>query len=278
MKIFIVGLGLIGASYAQRLHQKNHQVYGYDKAESVRKKALMQGVIKDDTIELITSSDIVILALYPQANIDFVKTYKHLFTKDQIITDVSGVKTGMVEPIEAMLDGHGQYVSHHPMAGSEKPGFEARNPALFEHANMIIIETSSTSKKSIEGLKTLAHDLGFKKTIITTPQMHDALIAYTSQLPHTLAIALINANTHKESFNFAANSYKDLTRIASINAAMWSELFISNKTALSQEMAKMIHELQTIKHHIDQADADGLKHYMSQAKERRDAYGNHQND
>jgi len=273
MKVFIVGLGLIGASYAQRLTKQNYDVYGYDKAPKTLQKALKQGIIKSGELETITRCDIIVLALYPKDNVTFIKTHVHLFHEKQIITDVSGVKVPMLKEIERVLPDTISYVSHHPMAGKEKPGYDAKDATLFEGKTAIMIKTSKTDNGDLVKLEAFLSVIGFSVFITTSPKHHDKMIAHTSQLPHVLALVLM-ALSDTDTPAYAANSYRDLTRIASINAPMWRELFESNKTFLSDEIKSMITELSRIETLIDGKHSTELETYMQKVKEKRDAYGN----
>ena len=224
---------------------------------------------------MMSTCDVVVLALYPEANIKFVKNNLDRFKAGQLLTDVSGVKRTMVAAIESLLPKTVDYVSHHPMAGSENPGFDARDRTLFRGANAIVITTPNTRNDPVDRLKKLLETIGFSTIKEATPERHDAFIALTSQLPHALAMALMKGSD-VETLDFAGNSFKDLTRIASINAPMWSELFLSNKEYLIEELHKMSEELLLIAQYLKTDDATALTRYMEASKEKRDVYGNHQ--
>lgn len=270
MKIFIVGLGLIGASYAAKLKEK-HEVYGYDNEDATLKKALNKKLILASELEHIKTSDMVILALYPEAITPFLKRHISLFNPFQIITDVAGTKVRLLDEIDTVLPKELTYISHHPMAGRELGGFDQHDKDLFKEASAIIINESASSE-ALNHLKLILHDLGFKRIVETTRHVHDARIAFTSQLPHALALALMHMAKSPDILSFSGNSFKDLTRIASINKALWSSLFLENKTALSHEIDSMIQNLETIKTFLNHTDQESLKAYMATAKERRDRY------
>lgn len=270
MKVFIVGLGLIGASYAAKLNE-NHNVYGYDQSPSVISKALNQKLIIDSDLSHITSSDVVILALYPQAIITFLKEHLALFNANQVITDVSGTKEKLLDAIDQILPKDFTYISHHPMAGREKGGFDQHDKNLFSQASVIIINEKSNDK-GLSVLKQLFHDLAFKTIVETNRHHHDERIAFTSQLPHALALALMHMSDDKEVLSFSGNSFKDLTRIASINNILWSSLFLENGNALNHEIDSMITHLTRIKSFINDNNKEALMTYMATAKERRDRY------
>jgi prephenate dehydrogenase len=277
MNVFIVGLGLIGASYASRLTELNHHVYGMDKNPDVETNALKDGCILANDVKYMYKANIVIIALYPQDTIDFIETHAAHFNPNQIITDVSGVKDYIVANIEACLPSGVHYVSHHPMAGKETPGYEARNSKLFMKANAILIQTENTNLDAMAKVEHLLKTIGFSSCVITTSKLHDKLIAYTSQLPHVLAMVLVHINEENSILDYTGNSYRDLTRIASINAELWSELFISNHDTLSNVIDDTIEALKDIQLMIKDNKVEPLKTFMNTAKEKRDSYGDNQN-
>ena len=274
MKVFIVGLGLIGASYAERLKKLNHTVDGFDKNEEVLALAKRDQCIESGNLEAMKQADIVIIALYPKATMRFIKDHLHLFQKGQIITDVSGVKHTIVPIIETWMPNNIHYVSHHPMAGKETSGYNAKNAELFQGANAILIETAQTNFHAKHTLKTLLKDIGFTSIITATPEEHDEKIAFISQLPHALAMALMAMNTDEAILSFSGNSFRDLTRIASINKTLWTELFLENKTTLTHILERTIKELTTIKELISNDHQPALENYMQNVKEKRDNLGN----
>ena len=195
MKIFVVGLGLIGASYAEGLHQAGHHVYGYDLIDKNIEKGIHLGFIeKDNSLSKISVADLVILALYPKDNIDFIQNHKNLLVAGQILTDVSGTKSWMMDEIEKILPNGISYTSHHPMAGRESSGFESRNVHMFKNANFIIVKGKKSDKNDIGTLELVAKNLKFGKITVTDAKTHDELIAFTSQLTHILAVTLIQSD------------------------------------------------------------------------------------
>lgn len=277
MNVFVVGLGLIGASYASRLTELNHHVYGMDKNPNVERNALKDGCILSNDVKYMYKADIIIIALYPQDVVDFITTHASQFNQNQIITDVSGVKETVVTEIEECLPKGVHYVSHHPMAGKEVPGYEARDAKLFIDTNAILIQTKDTDLKALAKVEHLLKTIGFSSCVITTPKTHDTLIAFTSQLPHVLAMVLVHRNKADNILDYTGNSYRDLTRIASINASLWSELFLSNQGALSDVLDDTIESLRHVQTMIKNNDVDALKLFMTTAKEKRDRYGNDKN-
>jgi prephenate dehydrogenase len=270
MKIFIVGLGLIGSSYAEALHLKGYDVYGYDIINENVKRGIELGFLNQASeLHMLPVCQLVILALYPKDNVEFIHQYRYLFKKGQQLTDVSGVKDFMMTQIEKIIPEGISYTSHHPMAGRELSGFENRKIDMFKKANFMIVKGEKSEPKDIEVLKQIANDLGFSKTIITDAKTHDALISFTSQLTHVLAVSLIQSDQFEQTKEATGDSFRDLTRIAKINEVMWSELFLENKEALIQTMNTFIREIQHVKELILLEDKDSLQKYLKEAKEKR---------
>lgn len=273
MKIFVVGLGLIGASYAEGLHQAGHHVYGYDLIEKNIEKGIHLGFIeKDNSLSKISVADLIILALYPKDNVEFIQKNKNLLTAGQILTDVSGTKSWMMDEIEKILPNGISYTSHHPMAGRESSGFESRNFHMFKNANFIIVKGKKSDKNDIGVLELVANNLKFGKITVTDAKTHDELIAFTSQLTHILAVTLIQSDHLKETKEATGDSFRDLTRIAKINEVMWTELFLENKDALVTKINEFMTELVYIKELILDDDKKRLMNYLKEAKEKRKSF------
>lgn len=270
MKIFIVGLGLIGASYAEGLHQKGHKIFAYNRNEEHVKTAVKQGFVEsDNSLKRLTSCDLVILALYPEHNVEFVKNNLDLFKKGQVVTDVSGTKTKMMQEIEAMLPEGVSYTSHHPMAGKETSGFLSRDHNMFKNANFLIVKGSRSIDKDEKLLTEIANSLRFGKITVMDAKTHDELIAFTSQLTHVLAVTLVHSDHLTLTKEATGDSYRDLTRIAKINEFMWTELFLENKDALLNKISDFEIQLEKIKQLIKEGNVLELQKYLKEAKERR---------
>ena len=270
MKIFIVGLGLIGASYAEGLKKKGHQIYGYNRTKRVVDLAIKEGIIeKDNSFEKISEANVIILGLYPEHNVEFLKKHQSFLRKGQLVTDVSGTKVWMMDEIEKIISESISYTSHHPMAGKEVSGYHAKDYKILGNANFIIVK----GKKSLENdeiiLRTIAKDLGFGKITVTTPEKHDELIAFTSQLTHVIAVSLVHSDHLEETKGATGDSYRDLTRIAKINENMWTELFLENKQALLKKISDFEKELDDLKTLIKNNDKSNIQKYLKDAKEKR---------
>lgn len=271
MNILIVGLGIIGASYAKGLKIKGHYIYGVDKLDSTLEYALKNNIIDEGSLEaskFIDKADLIILGLYPNNLIEFLKEYKSKFKENQIITDVCGVKSHFLKEAYELAK-PACYISHHPMAGREKVGIEYSDNKIFEGANFLIINYK-TEEPEINVLKKISKDLNFGKVSIISMEKHDKMIGYTSQLAHAIAVALVNSDTEDDTFSFIGDSYRDLTRIAKINKNLWSELFLSNKKYLIDEIDNFQDELNDIKECLINDDSAKLKEIFEESKTRRE--------
>lgn len=261
MKVLVVGLGLIGGAYAYRLANKGYEVYGCDtnsKALDYAKenKYIIEG--STDAFKLIPDMDIIVLSIYPQAIINFLKENNTYFNSNQIITDVCGVKTSFVNDAERLAY-PAVYCSHHPMAGREKIGIEYSKECIFEGANFLITPSEKTPSEVIDKISNLGVDLGFSRISIMDYNRHDEMIGFTSQLTHAIAVSLVNSDHDSETKNFIGDSYRDLTRIAMINENLWSELFLENKDFLVKHINSFEIELNKLKNALANNDKEALK-------------------
>ncbi len=274
-KILIVGLGLMGGSYAQRLHDIGYNVYAIDVDEQALIDAKKEGVIKnkDETNEeLISNSDIIILCIYPSMMASWIEKHNHLFKDNTLITDISGVKGCVVDQIQNVLKKSCEFISMHPMAGRETKGFKNRDTNIFLPANMIVVPTEKNTKEAISFAYDLSVLLRFKNVEILSVEEHDAMIGYLSQLPHAIAVALINCRDTNHLHKYTGDSFRDLTRIAKINESLWSELFMSNKENLLPLIDTFINELSSLRDDIANSDIDSLKQKFISSTERRKAF------
>lgn len=272
-KILIIGLGLIGGSYAKGLMKKNYEVYGVARRREVIEYAKQNNFIIDGTIDLnkeyISDFDRIIFGLYPKALIEFVDKYKNDFKPETIITDVTGVKGAIVDIVQNELDGKAEFIPAHPMAGKEKLGIENADYKIFKNANYIITPTDKNTEKGIEFAKQIATDLEFRKISILSVDEHDEMIAYLSQLTHCIAVALMTGKNSTHLVDYTGDSFRDLTRIANIDENMWSELFLLNKDKLIKEMEIFENEFDKLKNAIKNEDVDTMKQMMRLSSERR---------
>lgn len=271
MKICIVGLGLIGGSYAMGLSLKGHEVYGIDqdiKAIEYAKEHqyIKNGYTKDYSI--LSQCDCIILAIYPQGILDFLKQHASLFKENQVITDVCGVKSSFVRKA-TLLAGKATYLSHHPMAGKEKIGIQYADSSIFKGANFLITPIDSPNSFAEDVLKRIAQDLEFGRITTISIERHDQMIGFTSQLTHAIAVSLVNSDHDEDTVRFIGDSYRDLTRIAMINDTLWSELFLENKEYLLEHISNFEVELDILKNALKQNDKATLKKLFNQSTQTR---------
>ena len=271
MEIGIVGLGLIGGSLAKAISQNtDHTVYGTDLSEQVVRKAVLVDAIEQPlTDELLPQCDIVIVALYPQATIDYVKEHAHLFRKESIVVDCGGIKKLVCDTLIPLAEDHGfLFVGGHPMAGLEHSGFTYAKKSLFNNASMIFTPTKGPIE-SMKKLKELFTSIGFTNIEISTAEEHHRKIAFTSQLAHVVSNAYIKSPTALEHSGFSAGSYKDLTRVAKLNEVMWTELFLENADNLAAEIDTLIGNLQQYSTAIRERDAKTLCALLKDGREKK---------
>lgn len=271
-KIVIVGLGLIGGSLAKAFRKYSEcTVAGIDREESVLRAALESGAIdKIGGEEDIRTADVLYLCLYPQADIDFVKQYLHLIGPDCLVTDTCGIKSEICAQLPKLAEENGfLFVGGHPMAGKEQNGFAASDADLFLGASYLIVPCGAP-QQAVDLLKAIAVELGFGGTVLTTPEHHDGMIAFTSQLPHVLACAYVKSPSCPGHNGFSAGSFRDVSRVAHINEALWPELFIDNRQALCLELDILLDNLKELRAAIGREDRDGLTLLLKQARAIKD--------
>ncbi len=262
MKILVVGLGLIGGSYCKAITSyTKHEVYGFDLDHDVISAAEKCGCIKKGADENdFGTFDMIIVALHPNAAISFMNNSINKFRKGAILTDVCGIKGEIVSDITEKAAQHGvHYVGTHPMAGKERFGFEFSDGSLFIGANFIVTPIETTDKNSLLAVETLAKDMGFGKIVETSPFEHDSVIAYTSQLAHVVSSAYVKSPTMQKELGFSAGSFKDMTRIATLNESMWTSLFLANKDCLVYEIDQLVEHLSEYRKAISENDAQTLE-------------------
>ncbi len=273
MKILIVGLGLIGGAYAYRLSNKGYEVYGSDINQESINYAKENNFILDGDIDpkkYISDMDVIVLGIYPQTILDFLKENNSLFKENQLITDVCGVKSSFVEDAVA-LSAPAIYISHHPMAGREKIGIKYSKECVFEGANFLITPTIEDCEDKIELLKKIGTDLGFSKISVMSIKKHDRMIGFTSQLTHAIAVSLVNSDSDIDTKLYIGDSYRDLTRIAMINESLWSELFLENRLYLLEHIEAFEQELSTLRMALLRNDKETLvKLFRSSTKIRKE--------
>lgn len=275
MRIVVVGLGVIGGSFTMALKEAGYNdVYGIDINEKTLIKAKNLGLIKEGFTsgeEIIKSADLIIISLYPRLVKKFIIDNKENFKDGAIITDATGIKKMFIEHIVSILPQNIDFVFGHPMAGREKKGIDFASSEVFKGANYILTPVSRNKEENLKLIENLVYKLGFKRVRRITPEEHDELIGFTSQLPHSLAVALVNSDVEgRDTGSFIGDSYRDLTRIANINEDLWSELFLGNKENLLKSIEAFENELDKIKDSIKNDDKEGLKELFIKSTKRRE--------
>lgn len=272
-KILIVGLGLLGGSYAKALTKKGFTVTAITRSQSsidyaLREKIISQGSAFVDE-ELIAEADLVVFALYPHVFIEWIRKNQKFFKPGAIITDVTGVKESIVGTIQDMLRPDVEFIAAHPMAGREVYGVQNSDDRIFEGANYIVTPSQKNTHAAIELCCDLGKTLGFAKVSEISPKEHDKMIAFVSQLTHCIAISLMTCQKTERLEDYTGDSFRDLTRIARLNEDMWSELFLINKTQLLHQLTLFERELNSLRCMLEEDDVEGLKSMMRYSTARR---------
>ncbi len=271
--ILIVGLGVIGGGYARALTRKGYTVNCITKEQSTVDYALAHGMIAKGTTavdsDMVGSADLVIFALYPHIFVEWLQAYQHLFKAGAVITDVTGVKGGIVSTVQQLLRPDVEFIAAHPMAGRERSGVEYSDDRVFQGANFIVTPTARNTPEAIALCKQLGHILGFARIVELTPERHDEMIAFLSQLTHCIAVTLMTCNNAPALEEYTGDSFRDLTRIAKINDEMWSELFLLNRDALLEQMDRFSNEFAALRQMLATGDRDGMRDMMRRSTERR---------
>jgi len=272
-KVTIVGLGLIGASYGLALKKLNYKnVSGVDISSEILIKAEERGIIIKGYLsakEALKDSDLVIIALYPNETINFIKSNLNNFKLGAIITDTAGLKEEIVTEINSILPKTLDFIGGHPMAGREGKGIDMASGEIFKGASYILTPVKENNEKNVELLSKIAYNMGCSKVIKINPRTHDNIIGFTSQLPHILAITLINSNECENIDSFVGGGFKDLTRIAINNSSLWSQLLIQNKNNLINSIESFQKEVEGIKQALINGDESFIKEKFEGANKKR---------
>ncbi len=278
LTVTIVGLGVIGGAFAQSLKDIGVKtVYGIDIDENTLRKAEEKGMIDKGFIKTkdpLEEADLVVITLYPNLMKSFFVNNVSNFKENAIITDVVGIKGKIIEEIKPVIEnnrGNIDFIFGHPMAGREKRGIDFADNKVFQNANYIIIKDEKNKEENLELLSEIIRKMGFKTISYLSSQEHDEIIAFTSQLTHAIAVALVNSDSQKYDTNkFIGDSYRDLTRIAKINEDLWSELFMGNKENLLKMIEQFENELDIIKDALKNNELGTLKERFISSTKRRE--------
>lgn len=272
-RILIVGLGLMGGSYAKALTRRGYRVSAITKEQSSVDYALREGIIAYGTTaiepELIAGSELIVFALYPHTFIEWIKDNQQYFSAGTVITDLTGVKGCVVGTVQDMLRPDVEFIAAHPMAGRELYGVEHSDDSVFRGANYIVTPTEKNTPAAIALCEQLGRELGFYRISRLTVAEHDDMIAYLSQLTHCIAVTLMNCNDSPHMQAYTGDSFRDLTRIAKINDVMWTELFMSNREALLHHMDAFEKSFDAFRQLLVNRDVEGMRAAMRAASARR---------
>lgn len=272
-RVLIVGLGLMGGSYARALKRLGFSVSAIDTDPGTIAWALDHGIIDDGstTVDsvLVGQADVVIFGLYPHVFVQWIADNQELLKPGAMLTDVTGVKSCIVYQIQDMLRPDVEFIAAHPMAGREVYGVQNSDERIFHDANYIVVPTPKNTEDAIEWCRSLGMILGFNHIAVLTPEQHDDMIAFLSQLAHVIAVSLMACSDDKGLVDYTGDSFRDLTRIARINDKMWSELFMLNKEPLLKYMDRFISEFTKFRNMLEADDEDGMRAMMRLSTERR---------
>ena len=272
-KILIVGLGLIGGSYAAALSQNGWEVGAIDPDPQAIAFAEKAGFIRhgrtEPEAEYVGKFDIVVFALYPHVLLEWLEKYGPWLRDGALATDVTGVKSGVVERAQALLFPRVEFIGAHPMAGREVSGVENARADLFRGANYIVTPTAANTEEAIACCETLGRTLGARNISRLTPKEHDEMIGFLSQLTHCIAVALMTCKESRHLVDYTGDSFRDLTRIAKINENMWTELFLWNREELLSQMDLFIAHFAKLRDALAQGDEETMKSMMCLSTERR---------
>ena len=273
VKFLIVGLGLIGGSYAEALSDLGYEVGAVTRSQSSIDYALERGIISNGTTEVtreyVSRFDVIVFALYPNVLCDWLEKYQGYIKDGAVLTDVTGVKTPIVYKIQEMLRPEIEFIGAHPMAGKEVYGVENADKNIFRNANYIVTPTDKNTPEGINCCRELGKILGFKTVCELSPEKHDEMIGFLSQLTHCIAVSLMTCKESENLVNYTGDSFRDLTRIAKINETMWTELFLLNKSELLSQMDLFIDKFKELKGAIEREDREKMKEIMITSTTRR---------
>ena len=271
--ILIVGLGLMGGSYARALKRLGFHVIAVDTNTDSVRWAEEQGIIDRgyDCVDeaAVRDADAAIFALYPEVFVQWIRDWQHLFKPGLRITDVTGVKACVVYDVQAALRDDVEFIAAHPMAGREVYGVRNSDDRIFRDANYIVVPTEKNTREAVEWCKSLGRLLGFRNIAELSPEQHDEMIGFVSQLTHVIAVSLMTCSDNTHLVDYTGDSFRDLTRIARINDAMWSELFLMNREPLLRQMDIFLKEMHGFRDMLESGDAEGMRAKMRLSTERR---------
>ena len=271
--ILIVGLGLIGGSYAKALRKLGFKISAITLNREDIDYAIENGIIDEGFTEplpeVLEKAELVVFALYPKVFVEWIEKYQKFLKPGALLTDVTGVKASVVYKIQEMLRPDVEFIAAHPMAGKEVYGVQNSDPKIFHGANYIVTPTEKNTDSAIEDCLELGRLMGFNNVSILSPEKHDEMIGFVSQLTHCIAVSLMNCYDGEKLQDYTGDSFRDLTRIARINDEMWSELFLLNKETLLDQMDKFLAEFEKLRKTLETGDRETMREMMKVSTARR---------
>lgn len=275
-KILIIGLGLIGGSYAKSLSKNGYFIGGLDTDKNAIDYALKNGIIKcgktAPTADYIASFDLIIFAVYPHTILDWIEKYQQFIKPDTLIFDVTGIKSCFIFKLQEILRPDLEFVGAHPMAGRESSGIENASADIFVGANYIVTPTEKNTESAIAVCQELGKILGFKNISVLPPEKHDEIIGFLSQLTHSIAVSLMTCRDMQGMAEYSGDSFRDLTRIAKINDEMWSELFLLNKEKLLSQMDLFKNSFNELYDLIKNGEREKIREIMKLSTKERELF------
>lgn len=268
MTVGIVGLGLMGGSFAKAYKAAGHTVLAYNRSRDTLEIAMMNNVVDEElTKDSISRCDLVIIALYPQATIQYLKDMAPYIDKHTLVIDTCGIKRDVCEACFPIAEEYGfEFVGGHPMAGTQFSGYKYSRPTMYKDAAMIIVPASFDDIEFFDRVKSMLAPCKFGRMTITTAENHDRMIAFSSQMAHIVSNAFIKSPSAREHKGYSAGSYKDMTRVAWLNERMWAELFIENKDYLMQELDVLIENLSQYRSALADNDRERMESLLREGR------------
>lgn len=280
--ILIVGLGLLGGSYAMALTKKGYRVSALTRSQSSIDYALEQGIIAEGKTgvdpEMIGKADLIVFSIYPRVLIEWMEENHNLIRPGTLLTDVTGVKGYTVYRVQELLPEGAEFISAHPMAGRECLGVQNATDEIFKNANYLVVPTESNTEEAITLCEELGRELGFARISRISPEKHDEMIAFLSQLTHAIAVTLMCCNDSPELVNYTGDSFRDLTRIAKIDDGMWNELFMCNRDELARQMDIFSETFEKMRRALKEGDTTTMRRMMRTSTERRKLFDKPKNN
>ncbi len=274
--IGIVGLGLIGGSFAKAIAKyTGYHVMAQNRTRATALRAIADGAVHEElTDENIGRADVLILGLYPEDAVDYVKNNGGRIKKGALVIDISGIKRYICSQMPSVARANGfVFVGTHPMAGKERSGYASSDADLFKGASFIITPVDDGTQAEVDWLVKFAQDIGFGMHVICTPEEHDKMIAFTSQIPHVIANAYVQSPQCLKHRGFSAGSYRDVSRVARLNEHMWAQLFLQNSDALVGELDLLVDNITRISDAIRSGDRQRLEEILAAGRRVKEELG-----